>query len=57
VTRADRARFLLGYLGLRTLDAGGRRLARRVMRKTERIRRHDMKKRERAVSAAAREDT
>jgi len=57
VTRADRARFLLDYLGLRTLDAGGRRLARRIMRKTERIRRHDLKKRERAVPAAAREDT
>lgn len=47
VTRADRVRFLLAYLGLRTLDAAGRRLARRVAGKTERIRRHDTKKKAR----------
>ena len=52
VTRADRMRFLLAYLGLRTLDAAGRRFAVRVAGKTERIRRHDMKKQARAAAAA-----
>jgi hypothetical protein len=56
VTRTDRVRFLLAYLGRRRFDAAGRRLARRVAGKTERIRRHDLTRRARAISAGARED-
>lgn len=51
VTRADRVRFLLTYLEERRLDAAGRRLARRVVLKTERIRRHDARRRAREASA------
>ena len=42
-TNTDRLRFLLAYLGVERLDSRARRLLRAVMRKTERIRRHDMK--------------
>jgi membrane-associated phospholipid phosphatase len=52
VTRADRMRFLLAYLGRRRLGAAGGRLARRIVRKTERIRRHDANKRAREARAA-----
>jgi len=52
VTRADRMRFLLAYLGRRRSGAAGRRLARRIARKTERIRRHDANKRAREALAA-----
>jgi len=45
VSRADRMRFLHRYLGRRALDRAGKRLARRILRKTERIRRHDAKRR------------
>lgn len=56
VTRTDRARFLLAYLGQRALDAEGRRFARRIAKKTKRIRRHDLKRKARAVHAAPREE-
>lgn len=47
VTRADRARFLVSYLGLASLDGEARRLLRRIAAKTERIGRHDRKRRAR----------
>ena len=43
VTRTDRLRFLLAYLGLRRPDGRARRLAARVDRKTRRIARHHEK--------------
>ena len=43
VTRTDRLRFLLAYLGLDRPDARARRLAARVDRKTRRIARHHEK--------------
>jgi heptose I phosphotransferase len=43
VTRADRMRFLCRYLGRRALDRSGKRFARRIARKAERISRHDAK--------------
>ncbi|MEJ2745762.1 MAG: lipopolysaccharide kinase InaA family protein, partial [bacterium] len=45
VSRTDRMRFLLRYLGVETLDADGKAFLKRIHRKTERIRRHDLKKR------------
>jgi hypothetical protein len=42
-TNTDRLRFLLTYLGVVRLDSWARRLLRAVMRKTDRIRRHDAK--------------
>jgi tRNA A-37 threonylcarbamoyl transferase component Bud32 len=44
VSRADRMRFLHRYLGVTTLDARGKAFLKRIHRKTERIRRHDLKK-------------
>jgi UDP-glucose:(heptosyl)LPS alpha-1,3-glucosyltransferase len=45
ITKSDRMRFLLLYLGKRRLDAKGKSAARRVLRKTAKIKRHDRKKR------------
>ncbi|HAA05383.1 MAG TPA: hypothetical protein DCE18_18740 [Syntrophobacteraceae bacterium] len=42
-THTDRLRFLLAYLGRDRLDPRARRLIRAILRKTERIRRHDLK--------------
>lgn len=42
-TRTDRMRFFLGYLGMTTLGAEEKGLARRVMNKVRRIGRHDVK--------------
>jgi UDP-glucose:(heptosyl)LPS alpha-1,3-glucosyltransferase len=44
VTRTDRMRFLLRYLGRKHLGGEGKRLAKRIERKTGRIRRHDRKR-------------
>jgi heptose I phosphotransferase len=44
VSRADRMRFLHRYLDAARLDAGGKAFLRRISRKTERIRRHDLKR-------------
>ncbi len=44
VSRADRMRFLHRYLGVNTLGASGKAFLKRIHRKTERIRRHDVKK-------------
>ncbi|MCX6338375.1 MAG: hypothetical protein NTX71_00455 [Candidatus Aureabacteria bacterium] len=44
VSRADRMRFLHRYLDTMKLDAGGKAFLRRIARKTEMIRRHDLKK-------------
>lgn len=41
ISRTDRLRFYLRYLGKRKLDAPARRLARRILRKAERYRRHN----------------
>jgi len=51
-TAADRLRFLRDYLGTRRLSPAQRRLVRRVVRKTDRIARHDARRRgvERAES-------
>jgi len=46
-TASDRMRFFLSYLGLSTLGAAEKRLARLVAAKTDRIARHDVKLRER----------
>lgn len=43
VSRADRVRFLHRYLGVETLDADGKSFLRKIHRKTERIRRHDLR--------------
>ncbi|MHC4777707.1 MAG: lipopolysaccharide kinase InaA family protein [Planctomycetota bacterium] len=43
ISRSDRLRFFLDYLGRRRLDSGARRLIRRIVKKTRRIRRHDRK--------------
>lgn len=42
-TNTDRLRFLFAYLGIDHLNPKARRLIRAVLRKTERIRRHDLK--------------
>jgi len=47
ISRSDRLRFLLAYLGRDDLDGSGRVLARRIAAKTRRITRHDQKLRER----------
>jgi heptose I phosphotransferase len=52
-THADRLRFLLAYLGMERLDPRARRLLRAVLRKTERIRRHDLKQQSAARSQKA----
>lgn len=44
VSRTDRVRFLHRYLGVRSLNAAGKRFAKRIERKTERIRAHDAKR-------------
>lgn len=43
VTRTDRMRFLLHYLGKQHLDAADKKLVRKVLAKTRRIARHDVK--------------
>lgn len=43
VSRTDRMRFLHRYLGVGTLDAGGKAFLRKIHRKTEGIRRHDLR--------------
>lgn len=47
VSRADRVRWLHRYLGMSKLDSCGKRLVRRVARKTKRIARHDRRRSER----------
>lgn len=51
VTRADRVRFLRGYLGVRRLGRVGKQWARRVQQKTARIARHDQKRVARLTAA------
>jgi len=43
VSRTDRMRFFLAYLGKKSLEPVDKRLARKVMAKTRRIARHDVK--------------
>jgi heptose I phosphotransferase len=43
VSRAERMRFFLAYLGKKRLEAADKNLARKVMAKTRRIARHDVK--------------
>jgi hypothetical protein len=43
VSRAQRMRFFLAYLGKKRLEAADKKLARKVMAKTRRIARHDVK--------------
>jgi heptose I phosphotransferase len=50
VTRADKVRFLRGYLQVRKLDASARELVRLVAAKSSRIARHDAKLRARGTS-------
>lgn len=52
-SRADRMRFLRRYLGVTALDAGGKAFLKRIDRKTERIRRHDLKKKRLGTVKAA----
>jgi hypothetical protein len=45
ISRADRLRWLVAYLRCASLDAAGRRLAYRVIGKTERIARKELRRR------------
>ena len=54
VTRTDRLRFLLAYLGTDRLDAAGRDMVRRIAAKTRRIARHTRKLLARRAAAASR---
>jgi len=56
VTRADRLRFLRCYLGVRALDKRARGLIRRIARKTERIRAHDLRVRRRRGDGGSEEN-
>jgi UDP-glucose:(heptosyl)LPS alpha-1,3-glucosyltransferase len=48
ITRADRVRFLKEYLGQKRLDLYARNVIRKVLKKSDKIRSHDFKIRERA---------
>ncbi len=45
ISRTDRMRFLIRYLGKPRLDEADKKLLKRIARKTERIRKHDLKRR------------
>ena len=48
ITRADRLRFITHYLGEKKLDANARLFIRKIVKKTDKIRSHDLKIRKRA---------
>jgi hypothetical protein len=53
ITRSDRMRFLQSYLSCEHLDAAQKQLVRRVLKKTQRIARHDRRHRRVTVERKA----